>query len=201
MLTHHYSSTGARPLDKIKGLKIIDIGGATSFADGFLDAIVDIQQPAARATHNFIGDLNDPQTWEPVLKRVATHGKWDYAICTHTLEDIINPLFVARQIEKIANAGLIIEPSKYRELARFSGKHRGFLHHHWIFDILDGILTAWPKSVFIEDEMFDGMYSKLQDNEELIIEWTGNIDMQVINQGMPFRDDEHIREWYKKLLL
>lgn len=199
MLTAHYSSSGNRPLDKIKGLKIIDIGGATSFADGYLDAIVDAQVPAARSEQYFTGNINEPEVWQWVHQVAAKQGKWDYAICTHTLEDIINPGFVCKQIEQIAHAGLIIEPSKYRELSRFSGQFRGFLHHRWIFDVIDGVLTAFPKINYIEHEKFDGMDKLLPEREELIIEWEGRIDLRLLNDDKPYRDNDHIEQLYDLL--
>jgi hypothetical protein len=195
MITHHYSSTGSRPLDKIKHLKIIDIGGATSFADGYLDAIVDAGEPKAKAHHNFIGNLNDPEFWS----EVRAHGKWDYAICTHTLEDIINPIYVAKQIEQIAKAGLIIVPSKYRELARFAGTYRGFLHHRWIFDVINGVLTAFPKIGWIEQSRFDSVHHALAEREELIIEWEGTINLQAVNNDQPYKDNDHIIALYDQL--
>lgn len=199
MITHHYSSSGTRPLEQIKGLKLIDIGGSTSFADGYLDAIADAQQPAAKAKYNFVGNLNDHKLWLSIHAHVEQFGKWDYAICTHTLEDIINPSFVCEQIEQIAKAGLIIEPSKYRELSRFSGLFRGFLHHRWIFDIVDGVFTGFPKINYIEDKRFDDVHLLLPDKEELIIEWTDKINLKTIDD-YPYRDDNHIRELYDLLL-
>src|SRR6478752_4792805 len=117
MITHQYTSTGYRPLEDIKGKRIIDIGGANSFAHGFLDAVVDIREPQAAAEHKFIGNIDEPEIWLDIHRHVKKYGKWDYAICTHTLEDINNPVYAARMIEQIAYAGIIVEPSKYRELS------------------------------------------------------------------------------------
>lgn len=199
MITAHYSSSGARPLDKIKHLKIIDIGGATSFADGYLDAVVDAWEPKAKCNKAFIGNLNDPEIWKWVHIHADRHGKWDYAICTHTLEDIINPIYVARQIEQIAKAGLIIVPSKYREMARFAGSYRGFLHHRWIFDVIDGVLTAFPKIGWIEQDRFDSVHLALPEREELIIEWEGTINLQALNNDLPYKDNQHIIDLYDLL--
>lgn len=200
MIHHRYSSDGWRPDPATLG-KCIDIGGANSFAHGFLDAVVDIREPQAAATHKFVGNIDEPEIWDKIKAHVKKHGKWDYAICTHTLEDINNPVYAARMIEDIANAGLIVEPSKYRELTRFSGSFRGFIHHRWIFDIRQGQLIALPKINYIEDQYFDCTLQA----EELIVEWKDSIGLKHLNDGMPYGYDnvsgeDHIRQLYKELL-
>lgn len=200
------TSSGKRPDILGKGLKIIDIGGANSFAHGYLDAVVDIRQPQAAANHYFVGDVCDTDVWDDIFKHVKNHGKWDYAICTHTLEDLTNPVFAAKRISMIAKAGVCITPSKYREFARFQDTGaRGFMHHFWIFDVLDGVYTCWPKHNFIEHSRYDGISRKLPDNEELIIEWEGEIGLEQINNGMPFGTDimsgeQHMNHLYTRLL-
>jgi hypothetical protein len=205
MITHKYTSTGERPLESIKGKRIIDIGGANSFAHGFLDAVIDIREPQAAAEHKFIGNIDEPEIWLEVYRHVKKFGKWDYAICTHTLEDINNPVYAARMIEQIAHAGIIVEPSKYRELSRFSGSFRGYIHHRWIFDVRDGELIALPKINYIEDSYFDNAHEQLADKEELIVEWEGSIGLKALNDGMPYgtaelSGEDHIRQLYKQLL-
>lgn len=102
-MTHHYQSNGWRP-PIAEGTRIIDIGGANSYGHGFLDAIIDIREPQASAPNKFIGDIDQPYIWDEVLNHAAIHGKWDFAICTHTLEDINNPWYAARMIEIVAKA-------------------------------------------------------------------------------------------------
>jgi hypothetical protein len=207
MNTATYQSNGYRPsIESLTGMKIIDIGGANSFAHGHLDAIIDIRQPQAAANHVFIGDIDTPELWEKVHDHVKQNGKWDYAICTHTLEDINNPVYAARNISQIANAGFIAVPSKYRELSRFSGNFRGFIHHRWIFDVIDGEITAFPKINWIEDPRFDKAVKKLEGRDELVMEWHENIGMRMLNDGMPYgtaqlSGEDHIKQLYDKLLL
>jgi hypothetical protein len=202
MIKHWYQDNGWRP--DLKGKKIIDIGGANSFAHGMLDAIIDIRQPQASAPNIFIGDIDTPEGWDELAWHVGFYGKWDYAICTHTLEDINNPVWACSRIELIANAGLIIVPSKFRELSRFSGTFRGYIHHRWIFDVVDGVLTAYPKINYIEDPYFDSMCDKLPGQDELVIEWEGSIGMKMLNDGMPYGTQElsgedHIKQLYQQL--
>ena len=203
-IKHSYESTGRRTLEQIKDLKIIDIGGANSFAHGFLDALIDIRIPQAAAKNVFVGNIDLPDIWDKIKAHVKKNGKWDYAICTHTLEDINNPYYVCQQLEKIANAGLIVVPSKFREFSRFNS-FRGFIHHRWIFDVIDGVLTGFPKNNFIEESTYDRVNEGKEFFEELIVEWEGEIGMKLINDGMPYgtatmSGDEHIRQLYKLLI-
>jgi len=206
MIRAYTTSTGERPDILGKGLKIIDIGGANSFAHGHLDAVVDIRQPQAGANHYFIGDICEDDVWAQLFRHVAKHGRWDYAICTHTLEDLTNPTFAANRISMIAKAGVCITPSKYREFTRFQDTGaRGFMHHFWIFDILDGVYTCWPKHNFIENSRFNSISNGLPNNEELIVEWQDEIGLQQINNGQPFgtatlSGEQHMQELYTRLI-
>lgn len=194
-MTHKYTSSGERPQPKGK---VIDIGGATSYYDGKLDAIIDIGEPLAKSTHKFIGNIDEPEIWEKVLAHVKKFGKWDYAICTHTLEDINNAPYAIKQIEQIAKAGIIIVPSKYRELSRFSGSFRGFIHHRWIFDIRDNEILALPKINYIEDEYFNKAETELPNKEELHITWENKIPLKTWNSNEV--TDESLKQLYKDLI-
>lgn len=199
MIKAQYRSDGWRP--DLTGLKVIDIGGANSFAAYTLDAVVDIREPLVKAKHNFVFNSEDPSAWTPVIDHVVKFGKWDYAICTHTLEDLNNPILTAAYIQEIAKRGLIVVPSKFRELSKFNHGGfdiRGFVHHRWIWDILDGKLTAWPKQNFIE--VMDLNLPDADFQEELIIEWEGSIDMRYINEGMPYGTAELSGEQHMKYL-
>ncbi len=205
MITFQYRSDGWRPVEEVRGLKIIDIGvGGGSFAES-LDAVVDIREPPVPAPNRFIGDINEPEIWNEIFKHVKKHGKWDYAICAGTLEDILNPFYVCKQIEKIADAGFIFVPSKYRELARFMGTFRGWIHHLWVFDVVGGKLTGYPKINYLEDPVFDDVHKKLPDHEELLIEWAGEIGMKIVHDGIPYgtaemSGEDHIRKLYNQLI-
>lgn len=202
MIKYRYDSSGWRP--DLKGLKVVDIGGANSFNSYNNDCVIDIRKPLIKTPHTFIGNIDEPEIWTEVLNHVKKHGKWDYAICTHTLEDINNPVFVARMIEQIAHKGLIVEPSKYRELLRFGGNFRGFIHHRWIFDIRQEELIALPKINYIEDSYFDKVIFE-PFFEELIVEWESKIGLKALNDGQPYGNEttsgeDHIKQLYNELI-
>lgn len=183
-------------LESIKGKRIVDVGGSTSFADGHLEAIVDFNPPLAKAERIFQGNINHPDVWDKVKEYVKKKGKFDFAICTHTLEDISNPFYVCQQIEQIAKAGFIAVPSKYIELARLGNHFRGFIHHRWIFDVIDGKFTGFPKVNLIEHPRFD---IKGEGNE-LQIFWEGEIGLKIINNDWLGPDNASVEGYYNKLL-
>lgn len=60
----------------------------------------------------------------------------DYVICSHTLEDIRDPLWVCAEMIRIAKRGYIEVPSRAWESARGSEPGIvGLSHHRWLIDI------------------------------------------------------------------
>jgi hypothetical protein len=61
----------------------------------------------------------------------------DFAICSHTLEDLRDPLWVCGELVRVAKAGYIEVPSRIAEQSR--GWERdtiaGLSHHRWLIDI------------------------------------------------------------------
>jgi hypothetical protein len=60
----------------------------------------------------------------------------DYVICSHTLEDIRDPLWVCSEMIRVAKRGYVEVPSRVWETCR--GSERGVVglsHHRWLIDI------------------------------------------------------------------
>jgi len=135
--------------------RVLDVGGSlgSSWLQGLSDAFLDLlPSDACTALDNctmFTGNLNEPGGWAQVLAHVQQHGKFDFASCTHTLEDIANAPFAMAMLSRVARAGFVAVPSKYSELHRGGGEqpwaHRGCLHHRWIFAPRGGAVVAFPK--------------------------------------------------------
>lgn len=71
----------------------------------------------------------------------------DFAICSHTLEDLRDPLWVCSELVRVARAGYVEVPSRAAEQSR--GWERagiaGLSHHRWLVDIADGRISFLMK--------------------------------------------------------
>lgn len=62
----------------------------------------------------------------------------DYVICSHTLEDVRDPLFVCAEMVRIAKRGYLEVPSRLAESCRgIELGQVGWSHHRWLIDIED----------------------------------------------------------------
>ena len=99
------------------------------------------------------------ETW--ICRDMCDHTPWpfadkqfDYCVCSHTLEDIRDPLWVCREMIRVAKAGYIEVPSMAFELSRGreSGVPVGLSHHKWIVDVKRSTITFIPKLHFVHGE-------------------------------------------------
>jgi hypothetical protein len=171
--------------EKDPSYRIIDIGGGkekhVKNKFDFIDAYADLIKVNHKNIKHFNGDLNSESIWEEIKNDVKDYGKYDYCICTHTLEDLRNAPFVANQIGEIAKGGFLSVPSKYQEFTRM-GEDRGYAHHNWIFSVNDNKLLAFPKLNLIEAPIFDplahnGSYNNRR--SELYIFWENSIPLSL----------------------
>lgn len=67
--------------------------------------------------------------------------RFDFAICSHTLEDVRDPIRVCREIVRIAKAGYVEVPSRLVEQSwGVEGPWTGWGHHRWLIDVVEGRL-------------------------------------------------------------
>jgi hypothetical protein len=185
---------------------VIDVGGsAGGWSRDVIDALVDcVEQPGLDPTtiRHFKCDINVESDWVPILEHVKLHGKFDFSICTHTLEDIRNPLGVAQKLEAISQQGYIAVPSKFRELSIGieSPHYRGYIHHRWIFDITNGVLTGYPKLVFLErNARCDTIADNSDDCKDLNLFWTNTIGLSLVNNDFLGPTIPHVHHMYEPL--
>jgi len=126
--------------------KVIDIGGgAAPFprADYVIDAMP-YQSRGSGSDGNIDRQLQiEPRysadTW--IQADLCSHKPWpiedkafDFAICSHLLEDIRDPIWVCSEMQRIAKAGYIETPSRVVEQSRGveNPRHAGYYHHRWL---------------------------------------------------------------------
>ena len=79
---------------------------------------------------------------------------FDFVYCRHVIEDMYNPLFLCKEMERVAKAGYIETPSPIAELCRgidgASPPFRGYHHHHNIVWVHEGELRIIHKYPIVE---------------------------------------------------
>lgn len=172
--------------------RVIDVGASHSqddWAFPFTTHYVDLVQPTEqnKLLNNktgFFGNISHTHVWKKIKDDVEINGPFDFAICTHVLEDIASPEFACRVMSQLCNAGFIAAPSKYAELKRREGPWRGYAHHRWIFDIYTDIIVGYPKINALDyffklDEIAKKCDPKT--NEEIQLLWEGSINLRIMN--------------------
>jgi hypothetical protein len=123
---------------------VLDVGGwAKPFARA--DWVLDLMpyetrglygyDEGTRATERFTSetwirhDICDRRPW-PFADR-----QFGFAICSHTLEDIRDPVWVCSELQRVARAGYIEVPSRLEEQTYgVQGPWVGWGHHHWLVE-------------------------------------------------------------------
>jgi len=150
--------------------------------------------------HVFTLNLQNPDTWTELLNYVEKNGKFNYSVCSHTLEDILNPFEVIRLLEKISERGFIAVPSKYDELRyQYTNYFRGNPHHKYIFDIIDGNLFILPKLPFIEKNERADKIAAQPDPAQLSIHWENNINYKLYGDTVYYSNDAVIDGYFNFL--
>lgn len=130
---------------------VVDVGGgaaAAARADWVIDALPydeggrllgpEADERQVRFTRDtwIQFDLCDRQPWP------LSDKQFDFAICSHLLEDVRDPIWVCSELSRIAKAGYIEVPSRVVEQSKgiehpcFTGYH----HHRWLVSECDGAL-------------------------------------------------------------
>lgn len=132
------------------GYRVIDLGGtAGGWSQDLVTVTLDICAPAS--ADNIRADLCREPDWQILLDQVSVRGPYDFAICTHTLEDIYNPITALELLPKIARAGIITMPTARTELSHVEHPGwLGYIHHRWIFDQQHDHMLLVPKLTVLE---------------------------------------------------
>jgi hypothetical protein len=135
--------------------RVVDVGGgAAPFprADSVIDALAychrdggsdqnahsKISYPPRYTAEAWIQiDICDRRPW-PVADK-----SFDFAVCSHLLEDIRDPIWVCSELQRIAKAGYIEVPSRIIEQTKGveHPRHAGYYHHRWLIDADENTLV------------------------------------------------------------
>jgi hypothetical protein len=120
---------------------VLDVGGAgRPFSRA--DWVLDLLPYEARGQLGWTGDPGRErftrETW--VQRDVCDREPWpfsdrqfDFVICSHTLEDVRDPVWVAQELQRVGAAGYVEVPSLREELTYgIQGPWVGWGHHHWL---------------------------------------------------------------------
>ncbi|MGB7441359.1 MAG: methionine biosynthesis protein MetW [Coleofasciculaceae cyanobacterium] len=80
---------------------------------------------------------------------------FDFSICSHTLEDIRDPLYVCSELIRVSQRGYIEVPSRLIESCRGAESDNivGLSHHRWLVDIADNYVQFTMKYHMIHDDI------------------------------------------------
>jgi hypothetical protein len=183
--------------------RVLDVGYAVNtWSSKYVTHYADINKADSDKIF-FQGDINIPDVWEEIENDVIQNGKFDFCISSHTFEDIVNPYFISKMIEKYCEKGFIAVPSKYQEMRKhIDGDYRGYIHHRYIFNIEGDEFVGYPKLNFIEnDSRFDTIAAKSNsENGELQFFWKDRIDLKIINNNYMGPTVGHVLGYYNGLL-
>lgn len=104
--------------------RLLDVGGATNRIPR-ADVVIDVLPGA-----DVVRDVCDREPWP------FGDGQFDFAVCSHTLEDVRDPIWVCAELQRVARAGYIEVPSRLEEQAwGVHGDWAGWAHHRWLIDV------------------------------------------------------------------
>ena len=126
--------------------------------------VLDLMPYETRHTHDALDPEHAPrfsaETW---TVHDACRPPWpypdkffDFSFCSHTLEDLRDPIAVCVELNRVSRAGYIETPSRAREIfakSRFFGLRAafgrmpevGFAHHRWFVELEDTHLRFLAK--------------------------------------------------------
>lgn len=182
----------------VSNFTVIDIGGtASGWSSNIADAFIDINhQDTNKLQFNF--DICKEKNWKPVLEFVEKNGKFDFSICTHTLEDIYNPYLVLDILPKISKQGVITTPSILSELNFVETTlWSGYIHHRYLFGFKDNKIIIAPKLPIVES-----IKDKIEVKDlEIRYEWVEDIPYTVFMDNYLGPNKDILLDEYGKFII
>lgn len=137
---------------------VLDVGGG-AYLCARADYVIDIQPYVGGGGDRYL-EGNLPKTWGDgkarftedtwIVQDICARSPWpfpdkffDFSICSHTLEDVRDPIWVCSELIRVSKRGLIETPSRLYETSFGieSDYFAGAGHHRWIVELIEGCLT------------------------------------------------------------
>ena len=107
-------------------------------------------------------------------------GQFDFVVCSHTLEDVRDPVWLCSELVRVGRAGYVETPSRLEEQSYgVQGPWVGWGHHHWLVDPVGGGLEFVFKHHVMHGRASDhfpaGFHEGLSAEERVVaLWWTGS---------------------------
>lgn len=108
--------------------------------------------------------------------------EFDFVVCSHTLEDVRDPIWVCDEIVRIGKAGYIEVPSRLEEQSYgFQGPWAGWGHHRWLIELRGERLEFAFKHHVLHNRVSDrfppGFQQTLSEEARVVqLWWEGKFD-------------------------
>ena len=191
--------------------RVLDVGGGVEVFPR-ADAVLDVMPYAARqraqlaeqrerfgADQWHVGDICDPTAWQPFADK-----SFDFVVCSHVLEDVRDPIFLCRQLIRVARAGYIEVPSRFRECAKAAADDVvcGWEHHRWIVDVEGDTLVFTQKNPWVHrfDYLGDARRHHLHNPAHLFtaVHWIRSFDYVERSQKGSPNETENLFLFYDR---
>jgi methyltransferase family protein len=126
--------------------RVLDVGGGMQPLLR-ADVVIDIMPFEERGSHGSMGEGKPNFTKDSwIVADFSNHERFpfsdkefDFVFCSHTLEDIADPFWVCREMQRVGKRGYIETPPREAESTRgIAGKWKinkqyfaGYYHHRW----------------------------------------------------------------------
>lgn len=155
-------------IDKVLGkikkdALVLDVGGCSKPL-ARADFVIDFNPYEKRGKKGLIGagpENFNKNTWvvQDICSRQPFPFKdkqFDFVFCSHTLEDVKDPVWVCQEIMRVGKKGYIETPSRWIESKKGVGgklkasrRLAGYFNHQWFVEVIEGKIIFTTKTPLI----------------------------------------------------
>jgi Methyltransferase domain len=185
---------------------VLDVGGwAEPFARA--DWVIDLEPYETRGLYGRADAERErftAATW--VVRDICDREPWpfgadqfDFAVCSHTLEDVRDPVWVCAELQRVAKAGYVEVPSRLQEQSfGVQGPWVGWSHHRWLIDVEGDAIRFAHKSQLLDHRAADrfptGFHATLTPEQRVsTLWWAGTFTAQERFFPDPAAYDAYVR--------